>query len=174
MPTLLWPVRPPSCLPAHLTTLLPIQPLAHCLPALPVHYLLADSPIHLPSCPLPVCMLAVMDLVLFDDALRHVCRIARIISNPGGHALLVGVGGSGKQSLARLAAHMCGYACETVVISGSYSLSNFAEDLQRMYRRAGLKVMPERMRNHGGMGQGSYREFCRLVWKWLLAALAGS
>lgn len=47
---------------------------------------------------------------------------------------------AGKQSLARLAAHMCGYAVETVVISGSYSLANFAEDLQRMCRRAGVKV----------------------------------
>lgn len=35
---------------------------------------------------------------------------------------------------------MCGYAVETVVISGSYSLANFAEDLQRMYRRAGVKA----------------------------------
>lgn len=82
---------------------------------------------------------AVMNLVLFDDAVLHVARIIRIVKQTGGHALLVGVGGSGKQSLARLAAHVCGLTVMQILINQHYGMLDFKADLQNMYNKAGVK-----------------------------------
>ena len=82
---------------------------------------------------------AAMNLVLFEDAMRHVCRISRIIESSGGHALMVGVGGMGKQSLARLATFVNGFSAFQVVITARYNVNDLKADLQIMYRKAGLK-----------------------------------
>lgn len=80
-----------------------------------------------------------MDLVLFSDAMKHVCKISRIISNDGGHALLVGVGGSGKQSLSRLSSFISQFTTMSIMISSTYGIGDLKVDLQKMYNKTGLK-----------------------------------
>lgn len=78
-----------------------------------------------------------LDLVIFLYAAEHICRISRVIRQPGGNALLVGVGGSGRQSLSRLAAFMSGYGFFMIEVSKNYSKSDWHDDLRDVLKRAG-------------------------------------
>ncbi|WIA37814.1 hypothetical protein OEZ86_014676 [Tetradesmus obliquus] len=80
-----------------------------------------------------------MDLVFFRDAVMHVVRLARVLRHPRGSALLVGVGGSGKQSLARFAAMVADCDVASPNVRQGYGLAAFREDVKQLYRVSGVE-----------------------------------
>ncbi|XP_075314376.1 dynein axonemal heavy chain 9 [Odontesthes bonariensis] len=82
---------------------------------------------------------ATLNLVLFEDAMAHICRINRILESPRGNALLVGVGGSGKQSLTRLAAFISNLEVFQITLRKGYSITDLKSDLASLYIKAGVK-----------------------------------
>ena len=78
-----------------------------------------------------------MNLVIFDDALFHLLRLTRIVNSPAGNALLVGVGGSGKQSLTRLSAFISKQQIFQVTISKNFTLTNLLGNIRELYSKTG-------------------------------------
>lgn len=61
-----------------------------------------------------------MNLVFFDDCIQHLSRISRILRQQRGNAMLVGVGGSGRSSMARLASSINAMSTFSIEITKSY------------------------------------------------------
>jgi dynein heavy chain len=81
-------------------------------------------------------------VVLFKEAIQHTLRIVRVMRQPSGHMLLVGMGGTGKHTAARFAAFVA-FVAEMELFelqpTKEYRMTDFRNDLKGLFKTAGLQ-----------------------------------
>ena len=82
-----------------------------------------------------------MDLVIFSYVIEHLARVCRILKQPLGHGLLIGVGGTGRSSVARLAAFVAEYELVQFEVTKTYGVSEWRADLKHVLRKTGENAM---------------------------------
>lgn len=77
-----------------------------------------------------------LNMVLFTSAVEHIVRAVRILSTEGSHMLLIGVGGSGRKSVTKLATYLC-FSVQAILFEQSWD-----EEVLQMVRTAGVEDRP--------------------------------
>ena len=79
-----------------------------------------------------------MSVLMFEYFLQHLARVSRIIAKPSGNGLLVGLGGNGRRTIAKLATFINDCRTFTIELQKNYGHMEWLEDLRTLYKTLGI------------------------------------
>ena len=71
-----------------------------------------------------------LKMVFFKEAVEHVLRISRVLQQPGGHLLLIGLDGTGRRTCLELGAFISGHILFQLNLKRGYAHEEFRDDLK--------------------------------------------
>ncbi|CAF0810656.1 unnamed protein product [Adineta ricciae] len=83
-----------------------------------------------------------LKMVFFKEAVEHVLRICRVIQQPGGHLLLIGLDGTGRKTCLELSALVCGHSMFQLNIKRGYAYQDFRDDLKIVFKAVTVQNRP--------------------------------
>ena len=79
-----------------------------------------------------------MSVLLFDYLLQHLARVSRILAKPFGNGLLIGLGGNGRKTIAKLATFINDCQSFKIALHKNYSTLEWLDDLRNLYKTLGI------------------------------------
>ena len=83
-----------------------------------------------------------LNIVLFSAAIDYIVQIKRILAIPSGHALLLGVGSSGRRSLISLAAFIANFEVFRIGDMKKYKIQEWHQDLRNLMNKCAVDKIP--------------------------------
>lgn len=78
-------------------------------------------------------------IVFFKEAVEHICRACRVLRQPGGHMLLIGLDGTGKNTIMELASFISNCEMFKLNIKKGYNFEDFRDDLKTIFKLTGIQ-----------------------------------
>ncbi|CRH00097.1 dynein heavy chain, putative [Plasmodium relictum] len=80
-----------------------------------------------------------LNIVLFNDAIRHICKLIRIVDNLKSHALLLGIGGCGKTTISKFSCYISSKTFFEMDFSTHCSDNDIKKYLQNIFHKCAMK-----------------------------------
>ncbi|KJP87668.1 hypothetical protein AK88_02696 [Plasmodium fragile] len=80
-----------------------------------------------------------LNIVLFNDAIKHICKLIRIVDNLKSHALLLGIGGCGKTTISKFSSYISSKSFFEMDFSAQCTDNDVKKYLQNIFYKCGIK-----------------------------------